>query len=86
MFTKAGRITAGRAIDVSRRLRQQRSALLVCHQWHGARDQGGEFDADCPHRPIGNSVVRNKIPLASQTGQAFMVSSSSLAAGICLPW
>ena len=43
------------------------------------------FDADCPHGPIGNSVVRNKIPLASQTGQAFMVLNSNLATGICLP-
>jgi hypothetical protein len=49
---------------------------------HETREEG--FDTDRPPGPISNSVVRNKIPLASQTGQAFMVGSSNLAAGIRL--
>jgi hypothetical protein len=42
------------------------------------------FDTDPPYEPIGNSVARNKIPLASQTGQAFMVGNSNLMTGVCL--
>jgi len=58
--------------------------------WRASNDTAREikkasFDTDCPHGPISNSVVRNKIPLASQTGQAFMVGNSNLAAGICPP-
>ena len=34
---------------------------------------------------LSNSAARNKIPLASQTGRAFMVGNISLATAICVP-
>jgi hypothetical protein len=66
-------------------LRQKPSGCWCATNVTAREIREASFDADCPYGPIGNSAARNKIPLASQTGQAFMVGNSNIATGICLP-
>jgi hypothetical protein len=64
-------------------LRQKLSGCWWATNTTAREIREANFDADFPHGAIGNSVARNKIPLASQNGQAFMVGNSNLATGIC---